>query len=960
MAEQADQREAGSGTGSAPVLRPVNGTRAAPAADSRERVLLIDGHALVYRAFYALQAERPLTSPKGELTTGVYGFTSMLLKALDQLKPQYVVAAFDLSAPTFRSDQFQAYKATRQAAPEGLHSQVELSQRVLQAMGVPIYHVPGYEADDIIGTLTCQASAQDLDVVVLSGDNDLLQLVGPRVALLTSRRGISDTVLYDVQAVHEKYGLRPEQIADFKALRGDASDNIPGVPGIGEKTAQKLLQEHQTVEQLYAHLDTLPEKQRLLLARHAEQVILAKRLATVVCDLPVELDLEQARLAAVHRPEVVGLFHELGFKSLMDRLPKPAPAAAPEQGALDLFGGSEEAPGRDEQARAVDTLEALDGFLERARARGGLAFNVQATGTLPMSAEIVGIGLAAGEEAVYVPVGHVAGGQLALGVVLERVRGIFADAGVQKRAHNAKFHMILLGRQGVRVEGLAFDTMIAAYLLESGQRALALRDLAWAKLQVELPSVASLLGTGKKAVTMAQLAIGECAAYACQEARLVERLSAVLERELEEAGQTGLFRQVELPLVPVLAAMEGAGIAVDQQHLAELGREMHRRLGELESEIYRWVGHEFNVNSTQQLSQVLFQELHLETKTRRARTKAGHLPTGVEVLEELRHAHPVVALILEHRQLQKLKSTYVDALLALVNPHTGRVHTSFNQTVAATGRLSSSDPNLQNIPVRTEIGRRVRRAFVARPGACFLSADYSQLELRILAHMADDPTLLEAFAQGEDPHAATAAEVLGVDIRQVTQDERRIAKTVNYGVLYGMSDFGLADRLGLAGAQASAFIQRYFDRFSTVKEFQERVIREVTRRGYAETLLSRRRYFPEIKSSIYAVRQAAIRAAINAPIQGTASDIVKIAMIDVQAFLEREAPEVKMLLQVHDELLLEGPEAELLSIAPEIARRMEGAMELRAKLRVDLKLGENWEEMRPIGLDARAGATARA
>ncbi len=912
-----------------------------------ERLLLIDGHALVYRAFYALQAERPLTSPKGELTTGVYGFTSMLLKALDQLKPHYLVAAFDLSAPTFRSDQFEAYKGTRKAAPEGLHSQVALSQRMLEAMEVPIYHIQGYEADDIIGTLSRQGDERGLDVIILSGDNDLLQLVGPNVRVLTSRRGISDTVLYDVDAVAEKFGLEPRQVPDFKALRGDTSDNIPGIPGIGDKTAQKLLQEHGTIEGLYENLEMLPEKQRDLLARYQEQVRLAKRLATVVCDLPVELDLDHARLGDVRRPEVVGLFHDLGFKSLVDRLPKATAAQPSVQGDLELFsesgGSSSSIAGGPGPGRVIATVEELENLLRRVRERGEMAFNVQATGTLPMASEMVGIGLAADGDAGYIPIGHQEGTQLAAAEVFERVRPVFGDPAIRKRAHNAKFHMILLARHGVPIEGLDFDTMIAAYLLESGQRALALRDLAWAKLQVEVPSVASLLGTGKKAITMAQLPIAEAAAYARQEAELVERLAPILDTELSEAGQQELFRDVELPLVPVLAEMERSGIAVDRDYLRKLGTELSERLQELEAEIYKWCGHEFNINSTQQLSQVLFDELKLETRTRRSKTKSGHMSTGVEVLEELRETHPIVGLILEHRQLQKLKSTYVDALMTLVNPQTGRVHTSFNQTVAATGRLSSSDPNLQNIPIRTDVGRRVRRAFVAQP--CFLSADYSQLELRILAHMTDDPTLLEAFAEGDDPHAATAAEVLGVPLEKVTADERRVAKMVNYGVLYGMSDFGLADRLGLPGPQASAFIQRYFERFGTVKEFQDGVIRQTTQRGYAETLRGRRRYFPEIKSPIYGVRQAAIRAALNAPIQGTASDLVKVAMIVVQGYLEREAPDVRMLLQVHDELLLEGPEEELRRIAPEVARLMEEAMELSARLHVDMKIGSNWEDM---------------
>jgi DNA polymerase I len=449
---------------------------------------------------------------------------------------------------------------------------------------------------------------------------------------------------------------------------------------------------------------------------------------------------------------------------------------------------------------------------------------------------------------------------------------------------------------------------------------------------------------------MAELPIVDCSSYACQEAMLVERLVPLLEAELADAAQTSLFREVEMPLVPVLAEMELAGIAVDLPYLADLGRELQARIVNLEAEIYANVGHEFNINSTQRLSDVLFGELHLEVdkRKRRSKTKTGHISTGSDVLEELRGTHPIIDLILEHRQLQKLKGTYVDALQLLVDPVTGRVHTSFNQTGAATGRLSSSDPNLQNIPIRTDTGKRVRRAFIARPGAALMSADYSQIELRVLAHMADDPTLMEAFARGEDPHAVTAAEVLGIPFEKVTSDDRRVAKMVNYGVLYGMSDYGLAERTGLPSADASGFIKRYFERFGTVKAFQDAVINQAEDSGYAETLLGRRRYFPEIRSHLFAVRSAAIRATINAPIQGSASDIVKIAMIRVADYLRREAPDVRMLLQVHDELLLEGSEAELRRIAEPLSDIMAGALEMKARLHVDLKLGSNWEDMKPL------------
>jgi DNA polymerase I len=924
-----------------------------------ERVLmLIDGHSLVYRGFYALQETRPFTNDKGELTTGVYAFTSMLLKALEDLNPQFGAAAFDMSRPVHRLADFAAYKGTRTAAPPGMRDQVTWSRRVLEAMQIPLFEAEGYEADDVLGALSIKAVAQGLDVVILSGDNDLLQLVNPHVKVLSPRKGISDIVLYDEAKVIDKYGgLRPDQIPEFKALRGDATDNIPAVAGIGDKGAQKILLEFGSVQALYDNLDSekLPAKQRALLEPLREQVLMARKLATIVTDLPVELDLAQARLRDLRRPEVIGIFQELSFKSLIDRIPKLTPPPLPrngraQAGLFDALGQAQPTDPAEQFGRIVTQVQELDEVIQQIRDHGSFSFNVQATGVLPMRADIVGIGLAAGEMSAYVPFGHVVGEQLDREVALERLRPLFADANVPKRAHNAKFHIVVLTRYGVPIAGLTFDTMVAAYLLESGQRALALRDLAWAKVQVELPSVPSLLGIGKKAITMAELPIADTGSYANHEALLVERLVPILEHELEEAAQMPLFREVEMPLVPVLAEMELVGIAVDLHYLAELGRELQVRIGELEAEIYGHVGHEFNINSTQRLSDVLFGELNLEIdkRKRRSKTKTGHMSTGSDVLEELRGTHPIIDLILEHRQLQKLKGTYVDALQTLVDPHTGRVHTSFNQTVAATGRLSSSDPNLQNIPIRTDIGKRVRRAFVARPGSVLLSADYSQIELRVLAHMADDPTLMEAFARGEDPHAVTAAEVLGIPFESVTAEHRRVAKMVNYGVLYGMSDYGLADRTGLPSADASGFIRRYFERFGTVKAFQDNVIRMAEDIGYAETLLGRRRYFPEIRSHLFAVRSAAIRATINAPIQGSASDIVKIAMIRVAEFLGREAPEVRMLLQVHDELLLEGPEADLLRIVERLCEIMVGAIEMKARLHVDLKIGPNWEDMKPL------------
>jgi DNA polymerase-1 len=533
---------------------------------------------------------------------------------------------------------------------------------------------------------------------------------------------------------------------------------------------------------------------------------------------------------------------------------------------------------------------------------------------------------------------------------------MLSDRSVRKLAHNAKFHEIVLTRHGADVEGLDFDTMIAAYLLESSQRALGLRDLAWSKLQLELPAGSTLLGTGRSATTMDRLPIEQVGAFAAGEAAAVQRLTPIVREELRELGLDGLFCDVELPLVPVLAQMERNGVKIDGPYLTALSGELASRLGEIETRIFQEVGHRFNINSTQQLSQVLYDELNLP---RSKRTRTGQASTGADVLEELRGAHPIVELVLEHRQLQKLKSTYVDALPLLVNPHTERVHTTYNQIGAATGRLSSTDPNLQNIPIRTDLGKRVRRAFITgSPETCLVSADYSQIELRVLAHATQDPTLLEAFAEGRDIHAATAAEVMDVGIDQVNADMRRVAKVVNFGVLYGMSEYGLSQQVGLPPEQAGTFIRRYFDRFGTVKAYQDVVLGQAEEQGYVTTLLGRRRYIPELKSAVHAVRSAGQRMAINHPIQGTASDIVKIAMVRVQRFLEERGLRTLMMLQVHDELLFETPRDEVETIGPALCEIMEGAMTLDAPLRVDLKIGDNWEEM--AGLASRPAVAANS
>jgi DNA polymerase-1 len=942
-----------------------------------DTLVLIDGHALVFRAFYGVP---PLTSPKGELVNAVHGFTSMLFKAWRELKPRYVIATFDYSSKTFRRDRFADYKATRGPQPDGLGPQFPHIFNLLDCMNIPVHSIEGYEADDLLGTLSLQAEKQGLDVVILTGDMDALQLVSPRTRVLTSRRGFSDTVLYDVDAVRERYGFDPPAIPDFKALRGDSSDNIPGVPGIGDKTASKLIVQFGSVEELYEHLADLPAKPRALLEPLHDQVTMAKELATIDRDAPVTLDLSRAQLGDFDRQRVVGLFHELGFRRLLDEIARSrggdAVDGAGASGQLAMFAeaaadavestASESDTGGSVAGQAGDgivrDLAALDAVVEKLRAADAIAFNVQTTGLAPMRADVVGIGLATGSDACwYVPVGHVADEplqQLEWSAVRERLAPVFENASIQKWAHNAKFHEIVLARHGVETEGLAFDTMIAAYLLESNQRAFALRDLAWSKLQVELPAGSTLLGTGRSATTMDRLSIEKVGEYARNEAATVCRLVPILARDLDEAGLESLFREVELPLIPVLAAMERNGMKVDVPYLHALSKELAGRLAEIEAAAYASVGHEFNINSPQKLGDVLYKELKLPQSRR---TRTGQASTGAEVLEELRGVHPVIDLVLEHRQLQKLKSTYVDALPLMVNPTTDRIHGSFNQTVAATGRLSSTDPNLQNIPIRTDLGKRVRRAFITgSPDTCLLSADYSQIELRVLAHVTNDPTLVDAFAAGQDIHAATAAEVMDVPILEVTPDQRRLAKIVNFGVLYGMSEYGLSQQSGLPPEQAGQFIKRYFDRFGTVKAYQDNLLHEAESRGFVTTLLERRRYIPELTSKIYNVRQAGQRQAINHPIQGTASDIVKIAMIGVQQLIEEKYPLTMMILQVHDELLFEIHRDDLDGFARDLCPILQSAMSLAVPLVVELRVGDNWEELKPLKVAEPVGSRQEA
>jgi len=904
----------------------------------KPRLILFDGHALVHRAFHALP---PLTVRKtGETVGAVYGFALMLLKAINELKPTHYAIAFDKAAPTFRHKMFDQYKAQRPPTPTELVSQLGRVRQLVEAFHIPIFELDDYEADDVLGTLSRQASEQDVDTIIVSGDADIMQLVSPQVRVLYPRpRGrFSDTMLYDEAAVSQKYGIKPEHIADFKALKGDPSDNIPGVPGIGEKTAVKLIQQFGSIEEIYAHIDEVaPDKLQALLRENEAIARQSKVLATIVTQTPVTLDLDDCQLSRYDRHRVAELFRELEFFSLLPKLPETE-AVAPEATAQVEI---KEPPRRD--YHIINTTPALDELLGRLSATKSLAFDLETTSLNAMSAQLVGISLSPTPgEAYYIPIGHVGFGQveqLPLEQVIDRLKSPLEDATLAKLAHNGKYDMTVLAEYGVTVNNLTFDTMVAAYLLS--EKSLGLKALAFSRLGIEMTPITALIGSGAKQLSMSQVEVAQAADYSCADADITGQLTELLGAELHQQGLWQLFAEVEMPLVPVLIHMERNGVALDTELLRQMAHRLGEQLLKLEAEIYNNVGHQFNINSPQQLGSILFEELKLPAQKRK-----GSYSTGASVLEELRGTHPIIEFILDYRQLAKLKSTYIDALPSLINPKTGRVHTSFNQTRTATGRLSSSDPNLQNIPVRGELGKQVRQAFIAPADSCLLGGDYSQIDLRALAHLSQDQGLLDAFNRDEDIHAATAAQLFGVDASQVTGDMRRVAKTVNFGVIYGMSEYGLVQATELSREEAVQFITSYFEKYPGVKQYLESTRQQARDKGYVQTLLGRRRSIPEINSANRQIREAAERMAINMPVQGTSADIIKVAMINLYREMGKRQLKSKMLLQVHDELLFEVSAEELEEIRQLVPTVMSTALELSIPLKVDIKSGQNWAELK--------------
>jgi DNA polymerase-1 len=887
----------------------------------KSAVYLVDGTSTLYRAFFAIRAG--LTNKDGMPTNALYGFTNMLRKLIKEKQPEYLAVAFDRPEKTFRHEQYEPYKAQRPDTPPDLVAQAPWALKICGVLGLPSLEKAGYEADDILATLAVRCREAGLDVVVVASDKDLLQLVGDGIVVMNPHKEL----LLDAAKVEEVFGVRPEQVADVLALWGDASDNVPGVTGIGEKGAKQIIRDFGDLESAIAGADAIKRKSyRENLKAEADQARLSRELVTLKMDVPLDLEPEALRRRDPDGAATLALFQELGFRTLLeDFLPEPD---APET-----------------EYAAILEADALESLAKQLRAAGTFALDLCTSSREPMRGELVGLSFSpqAG-SGFYVPVGHHYMGmpeQIPLPEAMAILRPLLEDASVGKVGHDLKHTRIVLERAGVKLQGITFDTMIASYLIDPIAKH-GLEDLAAEHLGTRTLRYEDVAGKGAKQRPAAELEVEELRDYGAACADLTWQLSELLAPRLEESGQRRLLEEMELPLLEVLAGMERAGVQIDVGYLGKMSREFQKELDRLQGEIFELAGHEFNIQSPRQLATILFDELGLESTRKTAKTKSRS--TGQEALEELAAEHDVPRLVLEYRGLSKLKSTYVDALPALVHPDTGRLHTSFNQAVAATGRLSSSDPNLQNIPVRTEQGRRIRRAFVTAPGCRLVVADYSQVELRILAHMTGDPSLLEAFRRGEDIHATTAAKVFGVPLEQVSGEMRSRSKAVNFGILYGMGPHRLARSQSMTFQEAKQFIADYFLHFVGVKEYIERVSEEAKESGKVSTLFGRVRYLPDIQSSNRVAREAAMRAAVNTTIQGTAADLIKMAMVNVDRELRRQDLKARMILQVHDELVLEAPEKEVPAVQELLVACMEGAHKLDAPLVVDTGVGDNWLE----------------
>ncbi len=886
---------------------------------ARKKLFLIDGHSHLYRAYFAVKG---LTSPEGRPTNAVFGFTAMLRKLIREQKPDYLAVAFDLPGKTFRHDLFEDYKATRVKPPDEFIAQIPLTREVLDALRVPVYDREGYEADDVLGTLAVQAARLGVEVVIVTGDKDATQLLGPNISILDTGKEQTLTA----ESLRERDGIGPEQVIEVMALSGDPTDNVPGVPHVGPKTALQLVREYGTMENVLAHAGEVRSgRLRENLINYAESARLSRALVTIDTKVPVELSLDACQVKPPDPERLIPVFQKLGFRQFIAEFPV--------------------APTREEAAayHLVDTEEDFEDLLAALRAQKRFSIDLETTSTSPMLAEIVGLSVCwKPKEAWYVPVRALAPDPtLDAEKVLDALRPILTNESVGKIGQNIKYDAVVLRHHGVEMRGIVFDTMIAAYVLDSERRRYGLDELAADYLGYRMIPITDLIGKGKKQITMDQVPARKVCDYCCADSDIALRLSEILEKSLREQKMHDLFSQVEMPLVSVLAEMEFQGIGLDVAALRAMSQWLEQEMAKLEKQIYQEAGEEFNIGSTQQLAKILFEKLRLP-RGRKTRTGSS---TDSDVLDQLAAGHRLPALVLEYRQLSKLKSTYADALPEMVAPGGNRLHTSFNQAATTTGRLSSSDPNLQNIPIRSEIGEHIRKAFVAAdPRNRLLTADYSQIELRILAHLSGDAALREAFAQEVDIHRFVAAQIHGVKPEEVTPAMRRVAKTTNFGIIYGQGPFGLARQLKIPNQEAAAFIEAYFQRYPGVKAFIDSTIAEARKNGSVTTLLGRRRPLPGLNDPDRATRAFAERAAVNTVIQGTAADMIKVAMIRIARRLRDEKMRTKMLLQIHDELLFEVPPSEEISATDLVTTEMTTALKMDVPVKVNVALGRNWSE----------------
>lgn len=885
----------------------------------RLKLYLIDGNSYVYRAYHAIKG---LTNSKGLPTGAIYGFTNMLLKVVREKKPDYIAIAFDSPAPTERHRLFEAYKAQRPSTPNELINQIPYIKRIVDAFRIPVLEIEGYEADDILATLAKKGEGRGLSVTIVTGDKDIFQIVGRNIRTYDTMK---DKV-YEEKDVLDKFGVGPDKVVEVMGLMGDAIDNIPGVPGIGEKTAVELIKEFGSIENLLRNLEKVKKpKLREALKINEEIARLSHNLATIHSDLPIDIDLKELSITKPDNETLLRLFRELEFSSLLKTLTPHA----------DLD--------KSEYSNITSEDEFLK-LLERMKVKGEFSIDIESTGKDPMIAEIVGISISTEpNSACYIPLSHIypdAPHQLKKEYVLEKLKPILEDETLRKIGQNIKYEVVILRNHCIDLKGISFDTMIASYLLNPVKLAHNLENIALEYLDYKILTYEEVVGKGKKQIGFENVPLDMATKYSCEDSDITLRLKRVLSTLIDNKGLMKLFYDVEMPLLKVLADIEMNGFKIDREILSEMSKELEGQLNTIIERIYFLAGEEFNINSPKQLSEILFRKLGLKPTKR---TKTGY-STNVEVLEELSFQHELPREILEYRNLFKIKSTYLDTLPDLINPKTGRIHTSLNQTVTATGRLSSSEPNLQNIPIRGELGKRIREAFIAEKGNALLSADYSQIELRILAHLAQDEILVGAFKGGEDIHTRTATEIFGLPPESITPDMRRQAKTVNFGIIYGISPYGLSVELGIPFEKAKELIERYFERHKGVKDFIERNLKEAEEKGYVKTILCRQRHIPELMSQNSNVRQLGERLAINTPIQGSAADLIKLAMVNISKRFHGMNSNARMILQIHDELVFESPEEEIEQIKKVVKEEMEGVIEFSVPIKVDIGVGKNWSE----------------